>query len=85
MITTILDEMKEFALSEKRRDDKEHTELLELSRNVKNILEKLPPEQAEIINTYITKTAVEADEDCRYLYMQGAKDCIKALKRLEVI
>lgn len=81
----IVDELKENALAEKNKGDERHTELIKLSKQVKKILEELPTEKAEIINDYITKSEVAADEDCRNLYVQGAKDCVKALKRLEII
>ncbi len=85
LTTVIVDELKENALIEKYKDDERHAELIKLSKQVKKILEELPLEKATIINDYITKADIAADEDCRYLYVQGAKDCVKALKRLEVI
>lgn len=84
LTAVIIDELKEFALAQKGTS-KESAELIELSKQVKTILENILPEQAQIINTYINKTAAKADEDCSYLYLQEAKDCVKALKRLDVI
>ena len=37
------------------------------------------------INLYIAKHADLADKDCAFLYAQGAKDCVKLLKRLGVL
>lgn len=85
LTTLIVDELKENALVEKHKNDESHTELIKLSKQVKRILEELPTEKAKIISDYITKSEIAADEDCSYLYVQGAKDCVKALKRLEVI
>lgn len=81
----IVDELKEFALANKHKDDKTSDELTYLSKKVKKILAELPSEDAKIVESYIEKAAASADEDCRYLYIQGVKDCVKALKRLEII
>lgn len=84
LIQIIIDELKEYALAEKREQHSDYN-LVELSKQVKDILSCLPKEKADIINQYIESKEVVADSDCRYLYIQGAKDCVKLLKRLGII
>lgn len=87
IISAVLTELTENALKisrEKFSEDKQNS-TTELSRKVKGILAELPAEDAEIIEDYTTKTMLEAQEDCKLIYIQGAKDCVKMLKYLEVI
>lgn len=86
----IIDELKEHALENQRKKltelNKNYTdELIRLSKEIEKILATLPKESAEIINSYILKSSAVAENDCRYLYEQGAKDCVKLLKQLEIL
>lgn len=90
LIKIIIDELKENALENHRKEleEKNHSytnELTALSKEVDKILADMPKNHADIINSYISKSSVIADDDCSYLYMQGAKDCIKLLKYLEIL
>ena len=86
----ILDELMEHAL-QKHRDELAaegsdyNAELVPLSKEVDKILSELSPEHSDTISTYITKCALVAEKDCAFLYVQGAKDCIKLLKGLGII
>lgn len=86
----IIDELKEHALENRRKelaelDNNATAELITLSKEVDKILAALPTESAEIVNAYISKSSIIAENDCRYLYEQGAKDCVKLLKQLEIL
>ena len=90
IFTMIVDELTEHAL-QKHRDELAaegndyNVELVPLSKAVDKILSELSPEHSDTISTYITKCALVAEKDCSFLYIQGAKDCIKLLKALGII
>ena len=84
LIRIIVDELKEYALAKKRENNSDN-KITKLSKQVQDILTELPKEKAEIINQFISLKDTIADSDCRYLYTQGAKDCVKLLKRLDII
>lgn len=86
----VVDELTEYALQERRKElaaeNKDYNaELTPLSKEVDAILSKLPEDDADIINDYITKSSTVADKDCAFLYVQGAKDCVRLLKKLGVL
>lgn len=86
----IVDELTEHALQERRKElsaeNRDYTaELSPLSNKVDEILAKLPEDEADIVNSYITKSSLAADKDCTFLYIQGAKDCVRLLKGLGVL
>ncbi|MCB6607144.1 hypothetical protein V3C10_07125 [[Clostridium] symbiosum] len=80
-------ELTETALQNRREAaDTAEKELLseevDLSIKVQSILQELPNEKRDTINQYIETKELVADHDCKYLYIQGAKDCVKLLKEL---
>ncbi len=90
IFSMIIDELTEHALQEQRKSLAEqgrdyNAELTPLSKDVDAILAKLPEEEADIINRYIAKSSAVADKDCAFLYVQGAKDCVRLLKTLGVL
>ena len=85
-----IQEMTEHALVQRRErfseeEQKNYQELLELSRKKQDIMAKLSPEDSQVLDDYITKTHLEAQDECEYLYVQGAKDCVEFLKKLGVL
>lgn len=86
----VIETITEFNLSQYRKSDDEeykalNEEVLWLSERVQNVIKELSPESAEVIESYIAKSSAIAEKDCQYLYVQGAKDCVKFLKRLGVL
>ena len=86
----VVGELTEHALQERRNElateNKDYTaELTPLSKQVDAVLAKMPEDEADIINSYITKSSLAADKDCAFLYIQGAKDCVRLLKSLGVL
>ena len=86
----VLQEMTEHALVQRRERFKEeeqnnYQELLELSKKKQEIMAKLSPEDRQVLDDYITKTHLAAQDECEYLYVQGAKDCVELLKGLGVL
>lgn len=59
--------------------------MVELSTQVKHVLDHFPEEDRILLTNYLEKKELIVDHDCRHLYMQGAKDCIRLLKTLGVI
>lgn len=87
ILEMVIREMTEKALMGRREDADSgdqalSDELTVLSLQVKKIKDKLSADEAEIIEDYIVKTNLIADHDCAFLYVQGAKDCVKLLKGL---
>lgn len=83
-------EMTESALEIRRQDlteaeTKLYFEVRMLDQELKNILAELPTEQHDVIEDFIDKKEKIADEECLYLYIQGAKDVIALLKKLGVL
>ncbi len=89
LISTVIEEITEYKLERYKANDTAYAALLkeisELSQCVQSIREKLSDEDAGILNRYISKTLFLADKDCKYLYEQGAKDCVGALKHLGIL
>lgn len=90
IIEDAIREMTERALQERREaadetEQKMIKEVTELSVQVKQTLDQLPKEERVLITDYLEKKELIADHDCRHLYTQGIKDCIKLLKILGII
>ena len=45
----------------------------------------LEEEERQTVEKYIMKTDVIAQEESIYFYLQGFKDCVKFLKRLDIL
>ena len=75
LISLVIDEIIEHKLSHYRMKNREYSklniELTQLGNKMQSVLVEL--------------SAEKADKDCAFLYAQGAKDCVKLLKRLGVL
>ena len=90
IITMIVDEVKEYWLSQFRNEgDEEQTQLAEeikkLGNRLQELLPNVPNETADVVNQYVAKSAFLADKDCAFLYVQGMKDCVRILKGLGIL
>lgn len=86
----VIREMTENALSFRRENLEEgeqqlYTEVGSLSSQARDIVKELPEEKQKILIDYFEKTNMIADHECAYLYVQGAKDCVKLLKKFGVL
>ncbi len=86
----IIDEIKEYHLSTYRLQNHEdyeqlNLEIINLRSKLDEIIYRFSKPEAEVIDKYIAKTSALADKDCTFLYVQGAIDCVKLLKKLGVI
>ena len=86
------DEIYDMVIREIQKRDEEHPEENELKKHVQELsiqvqkkLNGLPVDVKRTVTEYIEASALAADHDCLYLYVQGAKDCIELLKRLGVL
>lgn len=85
-----IQELTEQALNNRRKncdplEKKLYHEVGELSKQKEDIIAKLTDKDCQVINSYILKTNLIADQECKYLYVQGARDCVEALKKLGVL
>ena len=90
IIKAAVQELTELALRNRREafseEEKAHSgELLELSEKTKKILSRLPVQERQVVEDYMTAIHLTAQEECEYLYVQGAKDCVRLLKKLGVL
>lgn len=85
----VIREMTELAIQKRDEENPEENKLKkhiqELSIQVQKKMEELPEDVKKIITEYTEMSALAADHDCLYLYVQGAKDCIELLKRLGIL
>lgn len=85
----VIREMTELAIQKRDEEHPEENELKkhvqELSIQVQKKLNGLSVDVKRTVTEYIEASALAADHDCLYLYVQGAKDCIELLKRLGVL
>lgn len=50
-----------------------------------DIIAKLTEKDCQVIENYILKMNLIAEQECKYLYVQGARDCVETLKKLGVL
>ena len=86
----IIQEMTEHALMQRREacseeEKKLYQEVNELSEKARHVLEGLPAEERQVVDGYVATTNLIAQQECEYLYVQGAKDCVEMLKKLGVL
>lgn len=84
---TVIREMAERALLERRENCAEQEQLLyaevgALAKQRQELLQTLSPEQRQVLEDHFIKTQLVADHECQHLYVQGAKDCVELLKKL---
>ena len=86
----VIQELTEQALNIRREncdplEKKLYHEVGELSKQKEDIIAKLTDKDGQVINNYIMKINLIADQECKYLYVEGARDCVEALKKLGVL
>lgn len=85
----IIREMTELAIQKRNEENPKENELKKhiqsLSIQVQEKLERLPEDVKRSASDYMEASALSADHDCLYLYVQGAKDCVEILKKIGVL
>lgn len=91
ILETALREMREDMLAQRRKTCSESEERLysetdELAEKAWDILSKrLSGEDRQIVESYFLKMNVLAQDEGEYLYIQGIKDSVKLMKKLEIL
>ena len=85
-----IQELTEQALNIRREnctplEKKLYYEVGELSKQKEDIIAKLTEKDCQVIENYILKMNLIAEQECKYLYVQGARDCVETLKKLGVL
>lgn len=86
----LIQEMTEHALVQRRErfneeEQKNYQELIELANKKQDIMKKLSSQDRKVLDEFITKIHLIDQDECEYLYVQGAKDCVELLKKLGVL
>ncbi|MVB13061.1 hypothetical protein CAFE_38160 [Caprobacter fermentans] len=87
---SVIRELTEAAIEKRKEalDDSElqiYAEVKTLSSQAREIVKSLPEDQQQILTVYFEKTNLIADHECQHLYVQGAKDCVELLKKLDAL
>lgn len=86
IVDTLVTSLTEYGIQEQREAVPEIDTLIKdntaLSVEVKKVLERLDGNSREILERYYEQSEKIADEQIKYLYIQGAKDCVQLLKKL---
>lgn len=89
LLDMVVTKITEYGIQEQRENVPEIDTLIKdntvLSVKVKKVIEKLEEASREILVRYYEQSEKIADEQIKYLYIQGAKDCIQLLKKLGVL
>lgn len=89
VLEMVIREMTEIALLERKKTSLDmqelHNKVNNLNRQMQEKTMCLSDDIKNAITEYVEATALAADHDCMYLYVQGAKDCVELLKKLGVL
>jgi len=85
----VVTELTEQGIREQREENPEIESLIEdqtaLSAQAQKCLAALGSEVRDTLTRYYEQAELIADKQIQYLYLQGAKDCVRLLKTLGVI
>lgn len=85
----VVTELTEQGIHDQRKENPEIESLTQdqtdLSAQAQKCLASLDGEVRDTLTRYYEQAELIADKQIKYLYLQGAKDCIRLLKALGVI
>lgn len=85
----VVTELTEQGIRDQREETPEIESLIEdqtnLSAQAQKYLASLDSEVRDTLTRYYEQAELIADKQIKYLYLQGAKDCVRLLKTLGVI
>lgn len=88
ILDAFITELRERALSEFRRIEKENQDryerVRELSMKLRDILSKFSEENRQTIESYMEEKDSLTSDELDYVYLQGIIDCCKMLKMLKL-
>ena len=89
IIEMIITELTERGLQEQRKEntelDAQIKELADLSDEVQICIKDFDQQTLKKVERYLESMNLIAGSQMRYLYLQGAKDCVRLLKSLNII
>lgn len=89
ILDAFITELRERALSEFRRIEKENQDryerVRELSMKLRDILSHFSEEDRETIESYMEEKDSLTSDELDYVYLQGIIHCCKMLKMLKII
>jgi ABC-type transporter lipoprotein component MlaA len=89
ILDAFITELRERALSEFRRIEKENQDryerVRELSMKLRDILSKFSEKNRQTIESYMEEKDSLTSDELDYVYLQGIIDCCKMLKMLKII
>lgn len=90
IIDTAISELMENALKIRREnfsdaEKQKRAKQAELRKQAEEILKNFTPKEAALIEDYIDSRVAAEQEEYIFIYIQGAKDCVRLLKNLCVI
>jgi ABC-type transporter lipoprotein component MlaA len=89
ILEAFITELRERALSEFRRIEKENQDryerVRELSMKLRDILSKFSEKNRQTIESYMEEKDSLTSDELDYVYLQGIIDCCKMLKMLKII
>lgn len=85
----VVREITEVAVRERNEHSSEaqdmRNKVCRLSKQMQEKIKDLPKDVKTTITEYIETALLEADQNCMYLYVQGAKDCVELLIELSLL
>ncbi len=89
ILDMVVTELTERSFQQQRKEDKQLDQLVkrrvELSEQVKQNIAGLDAETRKLLTEYSEIVGKISEHESKYIYLQGAKDCVRLLKALEVI
>lgn len=89
ILETVITELTERGYKQQRSENSEVNELvlrrIELSQRIQECVSPLSQEAQDTLEEYHTAMDILSGHQIRYLYLQGAKDCVSLLRELGVI
>lgn len=89
IVDMVVTELTERSFQQQRAEDEQLDRLVkrrvEFSEQVEQITAGLDAEARALLAEYGEVIGKISERESKYIYLQGAKDCVRLLKRLEVI
>lgn len=89
ILEMVITELTERGQKQQRSENPEINELvlrrIELSGQVQEYMSLLSKDAQDILQEYHNTMDILSGHQIRYLYLQGAKDCVSLLRKMDVI
>jgi len=89
IVDVVVTELTERSFQQQRAEDEQLDRLVKrrvkLSGQVEQVTAGLDAEARALLTEYSEVVGKISERESKYIYLQGAKDCVQLLKRLDVI